>query len=133
MSARTAGLVFCGLIGAVILFQLALAVGAPWGRYAMGGAFPGAMPPAMRVAAVVQALVLALFGCVIAARAGLLRAGAPSAVRLGAWAVTGLVGVSLVLNLITPSAGERLIWAPIVLILLGCSLRVATSAAPPAR
>ena len=41
------------------------------------------------------------------------------------WAVVVLVTVSLVLNLITPSAGERAIWAPILLILLASSAVVA--------
>lgn len=36
----------------VVGFQLALAFGAPWGAYAMDGAFPGRFPPAMRLAAV---------------------------------------------------------------------------------
>jgi len=38
----------------VIAFQIALAAGAPWGAYAMGGAFPGQLPPAMRVTALIQ-------------------------------------------------------------------------------
>ena len=50
---------------AAIGFQLALAAGAPWGAYAMGGRFPGRFPPPLRVAAVVQAVV-------VADRAGLL-------------------------------------------------------------
>ncbi|MSP57207.1 MAG: hypothetical protein EXR69_16670, partial [Myxococcales bacterium] len=43
----------------VVGFQVALALGAPWGELAMGGAFPGRFPPAMRVAAVVQGALLA--------------------------------------------------------------------------
>ena len=35
----------------VVAFQLALAAGAPWGAYAMGGAFPGQFPSALRIAA----------------------------------------------------------------------------------
>ena len=30
--------------GLVAAFQVALALGAPWGAYAMGGGFPGRMP-----------------------------------------------------------------------------------------
>ena len=51
--------------------RLALAAGAPWGEFAMGGAYPGQFPPELHVAAVVQAVVLALLALVILARAGI--------------------------------------------------------------
>jgi hypothetical protein len=38
---RTAAIVFSLFTAGVIAFQLALAAGAPWGEYAMGGAYPG--------------------------------------------------------------------------------------------
>ena len=41
---RAAGMVFAVLASGVVLFQLALAFGAPWGRLAMGGAVDGALP-----------------------------------------------------------------------------------------
>ena len=43
-----------------IAFQVLLALGAPWGAYAMGGTYPGRFPPGMRVVAAVQAAVLSL-------------------------------------------------------------------------
>ena len=69
-SARLAALVFAGLVGLVSAFQLALALGAPWGAYAMGGAFPGVMPAAMRVAALVQIAGLGAVALVVLSRAG---------------------------------------------------------------
>ena len=66
-----AALVFAIAAIGVIAFQLALALGAPWGRYAMGGAFPGRMPPRMRIAAVVQAGLIALLAVVVLSAAGL--------------------------------------------------------------
>jgi hypothetical protein len=39
-----------------------------------------------------------------------------------------LAAVSLVLNLITPSGGERLIWAPVAIILLTTDVMVAVLA-----
>ena len=41
------------------------------------------------------------------------------------WWVVALEAVSLVLNLITQSAGERAIWAPVALLLLASSTVVA--------
>ena len=49
---RAAALVYAALTAGIVVFQLALAAGAPWGAYAMGGAFPGQFPLALRVAAV---------------------------------------------------------------------------------
>ncbi|HEY0650290.1 hypothetical protein [Phenylobacterium sp.] len=117
--------VFAGLTAVVILFQLALAAGAPWGAYAMGGAFPGTYPPAMRVAAVVQAAILAGVAAIVLARGGV--AFPTWRPRLLAWAVVALLAVGVVLNLITPSGMERLIWAPVAALLFLCGLRVALS------
>jgi hypothetical protein len=111
----------------VIAFQLALAAGAPWGEYAMGGAFPGQFPPELRVAAVVQAVILALLAMVVLARAGVALPKWARTSRWLIWVVVAFSGLSLVLNLITPSAGERAIWAPVVLVMLVCSVIVAAS------
>lgn len=44
MIVLTSAIAFTFLILIVILFQVALAVGVPWGEYAMGGKFPGKNP-----------------------------------------------------------------------------------------
>ena len=41
------------------------------------------------------------------------------------WVVMGYGVIGLILNLITPSAGERAIWAPVALVLLVSSMLVA--------
>ena len=123
--ARLAAIVFAALTGVVCAFQLALAAGMPWGEYAMGGAFPGVMPAPMRVAAVVQVGVLAAVALLVASRAGLALPGWARVARWLVWAVVVLLGVSVVLNLITPSPMERLIWAPVAAVLFLSALRVA--------
>ena len=119
-----AALLFLVTIVGAVAFQLALALGAPWGSYAMGGRFPGKFPPAIRVAAVVQALLLCLFADVVLVRADLLP-GWPLVAGWPIWVVVAFSTVSLVLNTITPSAGERRIWMPVALLLLATSLTVA--------
>jgi len=74
----------------VVLFQLALALGAPWGAMAMGGKFPVRLPSTMRIAALAQA-------------------------------------VSAILNMITPSKRERMLWAPVSVVFLVCATCVALS------
>jgi hypothetical protein len=122
-----AALLFAGFTGVVVAFQLALALGAPWGAAAMGGAFPGAYPPVMRVAAVVQAMVLVLIAAIVLSRAGVMLPAWRRAARWLCWPLVAFLGVGVVLNLITPSGVERLIWAPVVTLLFACALRVAAA------
>ena len=126
--AAVAAIVFSAVTVGVIAFQLALALGVPWGSYAMGGVFPDRLPPAMRVMAIAQATLLAAMAGLMLSFAGLALpqwSGAP--VWLG-WAVVAFSVVSLVLNSITPSAGERRIWVPVAIVMLGSSLTVMLTA-----
>jgi hypothetical protein len=123
-----AAIVFAAISAGAVLFQLALALGVPWGSYAMGGKFPGRFPPAMRGAAVVQGALLCLMAAVVVSRAGLaFQRWSPAAAWL-IWIVVGLGVVSLVLNTITPSPGERRIWGPVALVMVISSLVVAVGA-----
>ena len=121
---RLSALVYAIISGVVVAFQVALAAGAPWGEYAMGGAFPGQFPPALRIAALIQAALIVGMAVIVLARAGLLAAWLRAS-RWLIWVVVGFSALSFVLNLITPSAGERAIWAPIAFLLLISSAVVA--------
>lgn len=119
--------IFAGAAALVIAFQIALALGAPWGELTMGGGMTGVLPAPMRLAAGLQALVIG--GCIVVvlARAGVLRAAPGRGLKGLAWAVAALFAISLVLNLITPGAWERALWAPVALVLFATALRVAAS------
>ncbi len=118
MMKRIAALFYVAISLVVVAFQVALAAGAPWGAFAMGGAFPGQYPPALRIAALVQAVLLLAFAVVILARSGVLFLGRSRVSRWLIWFVVAFAALSFVLNLITPSAGERAIWAPVTFLLL---------------
>lgn len=124
---KVAAILYAVISVGVIAFQIALAAGAPWGAYAMGGAYPGQFPPALRVAALIQAGLLTGLALVVLSRAGLILPGFQRVSRWLIWFVVGSSALSLFLNLITPSAGERAIWAPTVLLLLISSAIVAFS------
>ena len=129
MSMRPAAtLLYTSVSAGAIAFQIALAAGIPWGAYAMGGAFPGQFPPALRIAAVVQAVLLAGMAVVVMAQAGLILPAGSRVSRWLIWMVVAVMAVGLVLNLITPSAGERALWAPVTLIMLLSSAVVALRA-----
>ncbi len=115
---RIAAFLYAIITLAVVAFQIALAVGAPWGAFAMSGAFPGQFPPAMRISAIIQAALLIGFALVVLARTGIILPKWLRASRWLAWVVVAFSALSLILNLITPSAGERAIWAPVAFIML---------------
>ena len=121
-----AALIFALAAAGVVAFQLALALGAPWGAYAMGGAYPGRFPAPLRVAAVVQGVVIGLLAVVVLSDAGLalpdLALGLPWLV----WVPVAVSALGVVLNTISRSPGERRIWVPVTIVLLVSSLVVAT-------
>jgi hypothetical protein len=127
---RAAAIGYVAISAGVVAFQIALTLGAPWGSAAMGGSFPGQYPPAMRVAAFFQAAIIALIAGVVLSRAGVALPRWSRASRWLVWLVVAFLAVGLVLNLATPSAAERVIWAPVTFLLLVCSLMVATGRPP---
>ena len=128
---RMAAIGYAVISAGVAAFQIALAAGAPWGAYAMGGVSPGHYSPALRVAAVVQAALVMLMAGVVLSRAGVALPAWSRTSRWLVWLVVAVGAVSLVLNLATPSAGERLVWAPVAFLLLACSVLVATERQEP--
>lgn len=120
-----AALVFAVVTGGAIAFQIALALGAPLGEYAMGGAYRGSFPPRLRIAAVIQAVVLAILVLAVLSKAGVVDVPVVRDLPWLAWAAVAFSAVSLVLNAISRSPDERRIWVPVALLMLASSLVVA--------
>ena len=120
-----AALIFALVAAGAVAFQLGLALGAPWGGYAMAGRYPGAFPPRLRAAAVVQGAILAFLAIVVLSDAGLAVESLAQAAPWLIWAPVAFSAASLVLNVITPSPGERRIWVPVAVAMLASSLVVA--------
>jgi hypothetical protein len=122
-----AAFVYAGASLLVVVFQFCLALGAPWGAYAMAGKFPGRFPPAMRVAAVVQATLLTLMVPIVLTAANI---KLPDALRFSdklIWGVLAFAGLGVIANSATPSSKERRLWLPVTVILLATSLTVAVA------
>ena len=96
----------------VIVFQLALAFGAPWGEFPQGGRFKGTLPLSGRILAVLSVPILIFMGCSIASAAGLIFEW----YRWTAYVTVGIQGLTAIFNLITPSSKERLVWGPVTTI-----------------
>ncbi len=127
MNAALFATLYAAFTAIVVVFQLALAAGAPWGQVAMGGRYPGRFPTQLRTGALVQAALLSFLALIVLSRAGV---GFPVLDPVSGWMVWIAVAISLlslILNLITRSKWERRLWAPVALVLVVCSLLVALS------
>jgi hypothetical protein len=118
-------ILFSILIAIVILFQAALAVGIPWGEYAMGGKYPGKLPVPMRVACLIQIVILAFLAVIVLSQSGSILPGWSGFANVAIWFVVAFSVLSTILNLITRSVWERRIWAPVAVLMLITSLIVA--------
>ena len=120
--------VFYALVmGAVVLFHLALAVGAPWGSYGVGDAYPERYPPAVRVATVFQSVGLSLMAGVVLSRAGLLPPSWPGAGPWLIWIVVVLDAAAAARIILRSTKRVRNRWGAPALILLACSVIVAAT------
>jgi hypothetical protein len=109
----------------VIGFQVALAAGAPWGSYAMGGQRSGQYPPAMRAAALVQGGLLALLAVVVLDAGGVLALGWTATLPWLAWIPVIASLASAIANTATRSSVERRLWLPVAIVMLLSSIVVA--------
>jgi hypothetical protein len=112
-------------------FQATLALGAPLGSAAWGGADEGQLPMGLRIASGVAVGVYVLFALIVLGRAGFrgvpLRQGF---LRWGTWALVGLMFLGALPNFASSSGWERFGWGPLALILALLCLFVALRAGP---
>ena len=106
----------------VVAFQVALVVGAPWGSWTQGGSHSGSLPGDARFFAATSAMLLVVMALSILARVGhgpFVSLPRPLQTFL-AWATTVYAGISVLLNLVTPSGSERALFAPVALVTFVC-------------
>ena len=104
----------------VCLFQIALIFGAPWGEFTMGGQTKGKLPIQGRVTAGISILVLILMAQGLLAKYGTgLISGWPSAlITVLVWLTFAYAVLGFVMNWLTRSKKERMVWGPVATILL---------------
>ena len=125
MMGTIAAIIFSVLIVIIVFFQIGLAIGMPWGEYAMGGYFPGRFPWKLRVLAIVQGILLIIFALIVLDKADLFRFEYFSIPSIAIWFVVAFSILTSILNFITKSKKERKIWFPASILLLITSLMVA--------
>lgn len=125
---RLAAWVFAALSVVVMLFHAAAILGAPVGDLTMGGRWPGVLPPAARLLSGLSLGVIGLAAAVVLARTGVIRRTLPGwAMR----AVLAYLAVAIPMHVATPSAAERRLWLPVILMLTASALWVELRARCP--
>ncbi len=125
MSTIIAAYIFIALVVLVVAFQLALAAGMPWGHLTWGGRFSGTLPRPMRAISLVTTIILVLFGLIVGVRAKALFLKWNYFANSAIWFVVAYCGLGVGANAVTPSKWERIIWLPVVILMLICSTVVA--------
>ncbi len=120
-----AAVTFTVLSAFTIGFQIALGLGAPWGKLTLGGKYPDVLPMKARVIPVFSTVILAFFAAIVLTRAGLIRPDLFDASRIAIWLPITYMALGLVLNSITKSKPERRLWVPVILVMLASALIVA--------
>lgn len=121
---QTAAWVFAVVSVALCVFQLALAAGAPLGRFAWGGAHEK-LPAGFRIGSLVSLLIYGACAAIILDRAGLVEAVADDVSRTGAFVVAGFFSLGVAMNAISRSKPERFTMTPVALVLAGTAWVVA--------
>lgn len=120
-----AAIAFCVLLLGLGIFQVALATGAPLGRFAWGGAHER-LPVALRIASLASIVIYGLCAAIVAERAGLIVLFAnPSIARIGIWVLVGYLALGVVMNGISRSRSERITMTPLALALCLLAFAVA--------
>jgi hypothetical protein len=112
--------VLVGLTG----FQLALAVGAPWGHFAWGGQHR-VLPVGLRIGSVVSILVYALIAVIAWDRVGTIDVFPDSFSEVAMWVIFGYFVLGIAMNAISRSKPERYTMVPVVIVLAVLSLLIA--------
>jgi len=121
----TSAYVFTILSAIIILFQLGLTVGMPWGKASMGGKYPGKYPPKMRVVSLVNIFIMIIIALIVLIKANIIFPQIKNISGIAIYFVVGFSVLATILNIITPSKIERIIWAPVTTLLLLTSIIVA--------
>jgi hypothetical protein len=112
------------ILAALAVFQLALALGAPLGRFAWGGAHR-VLPTRLRIGSLVSIVIYAVIAVLALDRAEVIDVVPDPVSTVGMWIVFGYFVLGIVMNAVSRSKPERYTMTPIVAVLALLSLLVA--------
>lgn len=122
----TAAITLVVILSLLAGFQLALALGAPLGRFAWGGQHR-VLPTRLRIGSLVSIVIYAIIAVLALDRVGLIDVVPDAVSTVGMWVVFAYFVIGIPLNAISRSKPERYVMTPVVTILAVLSLLVALS------
>lgn len=114
------------ILSLLAVFQLALAVGAPLGRFAWGGQHR-VLPARLRIGSLVSIVIYAIIAVLALDRVGLIDVVPDVVSTVGMWVVFAYFVIGIPLNAVSRSKPERYVMTPVVTFLAVLSLLVALS------
>jgi len=120
------------LLAGVAAFQVALAVGAPWGDMSYGGqadTVDGVLPGSYRVMSVIAVVILLFAAYVVLVRGGVVADSplGPRFVVIACWVIFAYLALNTLMNLTSSHAGERFGMGAITLVAAALTFLVACS------
>lgn len=120
-----AAIIILCILSALSVLQLALALGAPLGRFAWGGRHE-VLPTRLRIGSAVSITIYGFFAMLILTKAEIVPIiDNGKFLHIGLWAVTIYLAASIPLNAVSRSKTERYTMTPAVTMLAVCFVVVA--------
>lgn len=117
-------LAFTIVLALLAVFQLALALGAPLGRFAWGGQHR-VLPARLRVGSGVSIVLYAVFALVAWDRVGAVDVFPELFAQIAMWVIFGYCALGIVMNAISRSRAERFTMVPVTMVLAALSFLIA--------
>lgn len=122
-----AAIAACTVLGILVIFQLALILGAPIGKYAWGGTHT-ILPKKLRIGSMVSIVLYIIFAGIILGKASLMNFPVnENIINVGIWVLTVYFFVGVLVNGISRSKPERAVMTPTALLLAVLCLSVASN------
>lgn len=116
--------IFCAILAALSLFQLALIAGAPIGALAWGGQHR-VLPARLRIGSAASIVIYAVLASIVLQRAEIATMLPPPVADFGIWGVVVFSALGVIVNLISRSRPERLVMTPVAALMVVTALTVA--------
>lgn len=110
----------CVLI--LIAFHICLIIGKPWGHLTIAGKFRGELPVKMKMFSGLSIFILFSVALMVEIGSGNIVLGTKSLKQKFLISAIVFNIIQTILHIITPSKWERILWLPIISIMLICSL-----------
>lgn len=115
------------ILALLAIFQVALSLGAPLGRFAWGGQHR-ILPMRLRIGSVISIFIYTIIAILILSKAQIMHLQlVDTVVNIGSWIIAGYFTLGVIMNGISRSKAERNLMTPVALALSATTLIVALS------